>query len=56
MINTVIAFCDMEEGLLIRQPIATQKQKHCIIDVLQSTFLAKKQKCLLLGECETPIC
>ena len=54
-INAVIAFCDVEERSPMRQPIATQKQKHCATDALQSIFLAKKQACLIPGECETPI-
>ena len=55
-INVVIAFCDVEEGSLTRQSIATQKQKCCTTDALQSTFPAKKQACLSPGERKTPIC
>ena len=55
-INAVIAFCDVEEGSPMRWPIATQKQKCCTMDALQSTFLVKKWACLLPGEHKTPIC
>ena len=55
-INAVIAFCDVEEGSPTRRPIATQKQKRCATDALQSTFPAKKRACLSPDECETPIC
>ena len=55
-INAVIAFCDVEEGSPTRRPIATQKQKRCATDALQSISPAKKQAFLSSGERGNPIC